>query len=332
MPLDLSVDGRIVREDQPGGAAVGASLRRTFGLEPKAPLAWVLQGRDGQVLASGYGLPEPDGLATVLESAGEHSSVAFLKRFRSWSAKDGGGATPEQDPGAEGGQAAAWEAYAAVLAELLLDPLGTLPEALRRAEIHVPGQAKKNRRTLPSGMEALARRVMPCLEAELTRWPTDKELWRVWLSLAPHLEQFPLALLERLAPSPTRPPEAWPPEGVLEQAAAGLKAQCRWGELAGLLLPHLEQRRKVVDDLLQTRNGKAMQGCRMDWSWELAEPLLEALVHQGQTREADAMMELMVKAGDHPGPHALFWLSGMADEAGESAFSQKWLARAMVKP
>lgn len=269
-------------------------------------------GGGREVLAAWSATGQPTGFEALAVFRREHpghlEALAEEVRLRgnAWSAAV---RNPAPGEGAEGGLSA-WSAYASALEELLADPFGTLPDVLRRAGITFPERGEG------AAMAALAHRVLPRLEADLARRPGDGDLWRVWLGFAALLERFPTGLLENLAPSPMRGLDAWPPEGVLAKAAEDLQSQGRWTELAALLMPCLERRRSAADAQLRGPGGRAGRECRAHWPWDLAGPLLEALVRLGRMREAQEMLGSALGAGDPPGPRERALLDLVAKDMG----------------
>jgi len=217
----------------------------------------------------------------------------------------------------DGAELAAWQAYFAVLEQLMADPLGTTPESLRRAQVRVPPPENLSKHGAIIGAESLAQRILPRLEADLAHRPSDMGLWRVWLALAAHLDRPLMAMLDTLAPSPLAPPQVWPPDELLAQAADGLMRQSRWSEVVDLLQGRRRARLAMVQPFLGSRNLKEQQCYRPAWPWELTCPLLEALLRLGRTLEAAEILEALAAEGNRLGSDELKTLDGVAKELGQ---------------
>jgi len=285
---------------------------------------WALVDARGRVLLQGEWLPKEGELFTACQAKGlanpldrveafrkEHpahlGALAAEARIREVIARahlSGRQVRPTAGLGRnrlDGTEIAAWQAYFAVLQTLLEDPMGTCHEPLRRAQVRLPAPAELSWDDGPTGAGALAQRLLPRLESDLARRPSDPELWQVWLTLAAHVDRPLAPLLDRLAPSPLAPPGAWPPDDLLAQVAESLKCQARWQDLADLLLRRWKARMEMVERFQQAGRPAKGNGSHPAWSWQWTRPLLEALQQLGRTRQADEMMEALAAPEIAPG-------------------------------
>jgi hypothetical protein len=317
--------------------------RRLLGWNGTQP-RWALVDGQGQILLQGEQLPAPEPLMADYRARGlpvdldqvltfrqdhpEHLGalaaevrirgvIASAHRAERWAS-----ATSERLGGAE---TEAWQAYVRAMESLLQDPMGTCPGLLRTAQVQVPGPDAWEAEAGSQGLDALAARLLPRLEADLARRPSGQELWWLWLAFAPYQGRSMAALLEAMAPSPVTPSGAWPSHGILAAGAASLRNAERWQEVVDLLQPRWRERAAAFQQQ-QARPG-ARYGFSLDWSWELTRPLLEALLHLGQTQDADAILEALDAAGGRrPGAQALRPLCDLARELGLDSWARRWQA------
>lgn len=359
----LLVQGQTQAPREPGEApltraAFARPFRRlgmTFGLQPAPPAwrqllgwtgaqpRWALVDAQGQVLLQGDRLPAaerfmadylaqglPVDLDRVLAFRQDHpehlGALAAEVRIRgtiAWAhqAERRASSTPGRLDGAE---TEAWRAYVRTVESLLQEPMGTTPGLLRTAQVQVPGPEDWGAEAGAQGLDALAVRLLPRLEADLARRPSDQDLWWLWLAFAPYQGRSMAALLQDLAPSPMTPSGAWPAHGVLVAGASSLREAERWQEVVDLLLPRWQAGAAAVQQQLLAKPG-ARYGFSQNWSWELTRPLLEALLHLGQAQDADTILETLETAGGRrPGAMALRPLCDLARDLGLDSWARRW--------
>ncbi len=221
-----------------------------------------------------------------------------------------------------------WKNYLKVLGQVLEHPLGTCPILLNRCSpfyfsVKAPQGLPKQwvaswEEDLPEefGATDLARLVLPRLEADLARRPSDTALWDSWITFSDLLGKCPSELIPRLTPSPAASVGSWPPSNVLQMATDHLLRGERWLELVELLRPQWEA------DLANTRAKRkrpfTSPVANGNWNSGLARGLLEAYLHLGRIAEADRILnssKTAILLGD---------LLLKAKQLGHEAWVQKW--------
>jgi len=357
--LDFGVASREVPEDRPAGQSQGAWLRQRHGL-PSATQArrvWVLLGRGGRALASGRVLPEPEGLAPVLEAAGERNSVALLQAFLrehqdhsearldlvqallprlqarlcEHPIADGQDLAPDIDARVWGPIARELDLLFQNRAVMSLNlNLDLLPEGVRE-------------RSSPL-MKALYRRHEPSLVVDLQRFPENPRAWFNLLRMDQALgEQELLLALAGINWFRVRPIEAaMIPYGLLAQRIH--QEACRKGEWRLAVATE----RTLWDQLAQPKlayYGKAYllpPGADADerelWNWaerdtvwtQLLAPLLEAMVRAGVEWEVPEFLGRLDEGWAGVGLDVR--LRGLARAVGRLDLARIWIAAIQTPP
>lgn len=157
----------------------------------------------------------------------------------------------------------------------------------------IPGEAARHSPL----MQAACRAAVPEVERALGRQPTSWSLWEIWLGLTATYGGKPIRpLLDSLVPSPTLPPAAWPPEAVREAYVKDARRRRDWQGIRDLLLPQVEraQLQEAAWGLSTVRleiNGRVQEDTETGDTWRgTLEPLVEALLHLGETGTADSLV------------------------------------------
>ncbi len=146
-------------------------------------------------------------------------------------------------------------------------------------------------------MQGVCRAAVPEVERALARQPTSWSLWDIWLGLTATFGGKPIRpLLDSLVPSPTLPPSAWPPGAVREAYVKDARKRKDWQGLKDLLLPEVERAQWAEAAWGPTSfrveiNGKMQEDTETGDTWRgTLEPLVEALLHLGETGLADSLV------------------------------------------
>jgi hypothetical protein len=146
-------------------------------------------------------------------------------------------------------------------------------------------------------MRETCRRALPEVESAISRKPTDWPLWQLWLGMTDVLGGRPLRpLLDSLTPLPTTTKEEWPPHTVRIAWVQEARDRRNWAEIRDLLLPRwensqLQQALRGNAAYVLKINGREQERSESGSEWrETLEPLVEALLHLGETGRADEIV------------------------------------------
>jgi hypothetical protein len=178
-------------------------------------------------------------------------------------------------------------------------------------------------------MQAACRAAVPDVERALARQPTSWSLWEIWLGLTATFGGKPIRpLLDGLLPSPTLPPAAWPPEAVREAYVKDARRRRDWQGIRDLLLPQVEraQLQEAAWGIGSVRleiNGRVQEDTETGDTWRgTLEPLVEALLHLGETGTADGLVR--DAWARHPWPGLPGRASALAARCGQPNFAAQW--------
>jgi hypothetical protein len=322
---EVILQGRILPD--PG------ALIRTFG-EAHVP-TWTQD-------AERFRRDHPDNLASLAYLAGVYQGQAHAFWEERLPTR-----YPPPKPTAEMGdqERTCWRDYFQALQSLMEDPLGTHPSLLQKAApyalvVHwdglddlqtLPGEDRsrlreQSRRELPKdlGLEGLATRLLPRLEAELVRRPSAAALWDSWIALAAVVGRSPNDLVSSIEPSPEAIPGSWPNARVLLRLCQDQKRWERWGEVLDLLGPFwkTEQARKAS----AIEVGRSPQGVSFEgWNGRLTHILLEACLHLGDLPEAEKIIGALASGG--ASADDVEDLQPLASVLGHGEWARKWLKK-----
>jgi hypothetical protein len=182
-------------------------------------------------------------------------------------------------------------------------------------------------------MQAACRAAVPEVERALGRQPTSWSLWEIWLWLTATFGGKPIRpLLDALLPSPTLPPSAWPPEAVREAYVKDARKRRDWQGLRDLLLPQVERAQLLEAawgpaTVRLEINGRVQEDTETGDTWRATlEPLVEALLHLGETGLADSLVR--DAWARHPWSGLPGRAAALAARCGQPNFAAQWAALA----
>ncbi len=210
----------------------------------------------------------------------------------------------------------------------LLDDL--LQQGLWKENLSAFAEALRGRYGTSSNHGALRRRfdtLLPEVETLLERAPSNYAAWNLWNQLIQGTSsRRAKALLERLKPPPQGRPEEWPPATIRSAYLEECRQSQDWKEMESFARHFWERELKASEErvLRLSGSGSPSDQAYARPSWFVAQPLLEALLFQGRTAEAEALLMGFLKSGGDA--YAAAAASSLARRAGLKDLAEKWQA------
>ena len=149
-------------------------------------------------------------------------------------------------------------------------------------------------------MKAVAKVILPKLEAELQQQPMSPFLWKHWMAwrhVGGNIRSFAL-LLEDLVPSPLVAPGQFPPIDVMNEYYNECVSQERWSEATRLLREPWERELATLDNMVKQGSNINFSSYYRKWqTWQTCKLLITALLHDGKSSEAGEIVVAWTSRG-----------------------------------
>jgi hypothetical protein len=321
-----------------------SDLMRTREGWPKGAKHWALIDTDRTILGGGPGLPTDKDILHAFEQSEIEHPVMPLRRFVSehpshmdakgfllvelkrvaeyrameaielrWGAKERwftkkGALDRLAKALAENEDTAIWGECAALYRQVL-------PLSMRYAQAKTEDNQYKNLLLFSSmTMKDVAKELLPLVEAQMKRRPMDEFLWHQWASLSGLGEERYFGDLKNtLALSPLDDPLDLPPQKARDILLSRYGTNENWQGIIDLHEWRWEAMRDGVEFDIFADDKRLISVVR---------PLLDAYLRTGKDKEAEAVVETLVKRNP-AGTMLLFFAVGLARDCGRGALARR---------